>query len=323
MKILHLQPKKILCWDFFAFSSNPDKASSNSDKVSPKTAVFQKKGVNFFLEPLKCLEFEEKYYLLDGYQRWRFLEKENDYPFLVFSSFSLEELWLTKLFNKCQKLNLFELAENIKIFAKFLKISEIELWHRLDFKPIFSNINLFKLVLEMGERKQILQKFLPAEKWSLQTYKVFRVLDNKAIEKLQQKFASVRFNANEWKQILGFLVALKRVKKVSFLELLDLIEAPAQLPEYSPQKRYDNWCRVLFALSNPIAHKIQQQRKEKILNLKLIPQIKLNYASDFEKKELNFCFKTKNSNEFKKILLFLQNKLNFAESQVEDLYKII
>ena len=67
----------------------------------------------------------------------------------------------------------------------------------------------------------------------------------------------------------------------------------------------------------------KQQRKEKILNLELLPQIKLNYASDLEKKEISFYFKTRNSNEFKKILLFLQNKLELAESQIEDLYKII
>ena len=271
------------------------------------------------------MELKGKYYLLDGYQRWRYLEKERSYSFLVFSSFSLEELWLTKLLSKWQnqKLNLFELAENIKIFAKFSKISEIELWSRLNFKPIFSNINLFKLVLEMEERKQILQKILPAEKWSMQTYKVFQILDNKALEQLQQKFSPTCFNANEWKEILGFLTTLKKIKKIPFLELLDLIEAPEQLPEYSHQKRFNDWRETLFALSNPIAHQIQQNRKEKILNLKLPPQIKLNYASNFEKKELDFCLKTKNSNELKKALLFLQNMLISSEIQIEDLYEII
>ena len=277
------------------------------------------------MEPLKCLELKGKYYLLDGYQRWRYLEKERSYSFLVFSSFSLEELWLTKLLSKWQnqKLNLFELAENIKIFAKFSKISEIELWSRLNFKPIFSNINLFKLVLEMEERKQILQKILPAEKWSMQTYKVFQILDNKALEQLQQKFSPTCFNANEWKEILGFLTTLKKIKKIPFLELLGLIEAPEQLPEYSHQKRFNDWRETLFALSNPIAHQIQQNRKEKILNLKLPHQIKLNYASNFEKKELDFCLKTKNSNELKKALLFLQNMLISSEIQIEDLYEII
>ena len=103
--------------------------------------------------------------------------KRKELFFFSIFIFSLEELWLTKLLSKWQnqKLNLFELAENIKIFAKFSKISEIELWSRLNFKPIFSNINLFKLVLEMEERKQILQKILPAEKWSMQTYKVFQI----------------------------------------------------------------------------------------------------------------------------------------------------
>ena len=88
----------------------------------------------------------------------------------------------------------------------------------------------------MEERKPTLQKILPAEKWSLQTYKAFQFLSNKEIEYLQQKFMPVSFNANEWKKILNFLTALKRVKKVSFLKLLDLIETPAQLPEYSQQK---------------------------------------------------------------------------------------
>ena len=273
--------------------------------------------LNFFLGNITLF--------LDGYQRWRYLEKERSYSFLVFSSFSLEELWLTKLLSKWQnqKLNLFELAENIKIFAKFLKISEIELWSRLNFKPIFSNINLFKLVLEMEERKQILQKILPAEKWSMQTYKVFQILDNKALEQLQQKFSPTCFNANEWKEILGFLTTLKKIKKIPFLELLGLIEAPEQLPEYSHQKRFNDWRETLFALSNPIAHQIQQNRKEKILNLKLPHQIKLNYASNFEKKELDFCLKTKNSNELKKALLFLQNMLISSEIQIEDLYEII
>ena len=297
----------------------------NSEKNNLETTVSKINETDFFLEPLKCLELKGKYYLLDGYQRWRYLEKERSYSFLVFSSFSLEELWLTKLLSKWQnqKLNLFELAENIKIFAKFSKISEIELWSRLNFKPIFSNINLFKLVLEMEERKQILQKILPAEKWSMQTYKVFQILDNKALEQLQQKFSPTCFNANEWKEILGFLTTLKKIKKIPFLELLDLIEAPKQLPEYSHQKRFNDWRETLFALSNPIAHQIQQNRKEKILNLKLPPQIKLNYASNFEKKELDFCLKTKNSNELKKALLFLQNMLISSEIQIEDLYEII
>ena len=203
MKILQIKPKKILQWDFFTLPLN-------SEKNNLETTVSKINETDFFLEPLKCLELKGKYYLLDGYQRWRYLEKERSYSFLVFSSFSLEELWLTKLLSKWQnqKLNLFELAENIKIFAKFSKISEIELWSRLNFKPIFSNINLFKLVLEMEERKQILQKILPAEKWSMQTYKVFQILDNKALEQLQQKFSPTCFNANEWK-ILGFLLYFK------------------------------------------------------------------------------------------------------------------
>ena len=161
MKILHIKPKEILQWNFFALPPN-------SEKNNSKVAVSKINETDFFLDPLKCLEFKGKYYLLDGYQRWRYLEKESSYPFLVFLSFSLEELWRTKLLSKWQnqKLNLFELAENIKIFAKFLKISEVELWHRLDFKPILSHVNLLKLVLEMEEQKQILQKFLPAEKWS-------------------------------------------------------------------------------------------------------------------------------------------------------------
>ena len=318
MKILQIKPKKILQWDFFTLPLN-------SEKNNLETTVSKINETDFFLEPLKCLELKGKYYLLDGYQRWRYLEKERSYSFLVFSSFSLEELWLTKLLSKWQnqKLNLFELAENIKIFAKFSKISEIELWSRLNFKPIFSNINLFKLVLEMEERKQILQKILPAEKWSMQTYKVFQILDNKALEQLQQKFSPTCFNANEWKEILGFLTTLKKIKKIPFLELLDLIKAPEQLPEYSHQKRFNDWRETLFALSNPIAHQIQQNRKEKILNLKLPPQIKLNYASNFEKKELDFCLKTKNSNELKKALLFLQNMLISSEIQIEDLYEII
>ena len=271
------------------------------------------------------MEYKGKYYLLDGYQRWRYLEKENRYPFLVFESFSLEELWLTKLLSKWQnqKLNLFELANTIKSFAKFLKTSEVDLWYRLDFKPMLSHVSLLKLVLEMDERIQILQKILPAEKWSLQTYKAFQFLSDKEIEKLQKKFTSVCFNANEWKKILGFLTTLKKVKKVSFSKLLDEIEAPKQLPEYSQQKKFEDWRKTFFALINPITHKVQQQRKEKILNLELLPQIKLNYASDLEKKEISFYFKTRNSNEFKKILLFLQNKLELAESQIEDLYKII
>ena len=318
MKILQIKPKKILQWDFFTLPLN-------SEKNNLETTVSKINETDFFLEPLKCLELKGKYYLLDGYQRWRYLEKERSYSFLVFSSFSLEELWLTKLLSKWQnqKLNLFELAENIKIFAKFSKISEIELWSRLNFKPIFSNINLFKLVLEMEERKQILQKILPAEKWSMQTYKVFQILDNKALEQLQQKFSPTCFNANEWKEILGFLTTLKKIKKIPFLELLGLIEAPEQLPEYSHQKRFNDWRETLFALSNPIAHQIQQNRKEKILNLKLPHQIKLNYASNFEKKELDFCLKTKNSNELKKALLFLQNMLISSEIQIEDLYEII
>ena len=318
MKILHIKPKEILQWDFFALPPN-------SEKNNSKVAVSKINETDFFLDPLKCLEFKGKYYLLDGYQRWRYLEKESSYPFLVFLSFSLEELWRTKLLSKWQnqKLNLFELAENIKIFAKFLKISEVELWHRLDFKPILSHVNLLKLVLEMEEQKQILQKFLPAEKWSLQIYKAFRVLSNKEKEKLHQKFSPTNFNANEWKEILGFLTTLKKIKKIPFLELLDLIKAPEQLPEYSHQKRFNDWREILFALSNPITYQIQQERREKIFNLKLLPQIRLNYALNFEKKELNFYFSTKNSSELKKILIFLQNKLHSAESQIEDLYKNI
>ena len=37
----------------------------------------------------------------------------------------------------------------------------------------------------------------------MQTYKVFQILDNKALEQLQQKFSPTCFNANEWKEILG------------------------------------------------------------------------------------------------------------------------
>ena len=323
MKILQIKPKKILQWDFFALPPKPE--TSNSNIANPKTDSIKIKEGDLFLEPLKCIELKGEYYLLDGHQRWRYLEKENSYPFLVFESFLLEELWQKKLLYKWQnqKINLFELAKSIKNFAKFLKISEIELWYRLDFTSIFSRINFLKLALEMEERKPTLQKILPAEKWSLQTYKAFQFLSNKEIEYLQQKFMLVSFNANEWKKILNFLTALKRVKKVSFLKLLDLIETPAQLPEYSQQKKFEDWCKVLFALSNPITHQVQQQRKEKILNLELLPQIKLNYASDFEKKELNFYFQTKNSDELKKILLFLKNKVKSAESQIEDLYKII
>ena len=224
---------------------------------------------------------------------------------------------MCSIFKKNQKLNLFE---SIKSFAKFLKTSEVDLW--FGFQAYAFPCKSFE-VIEMDERIQILQKILPAEKWSLQTYKAFQFLSDKEIEKLQKKFTSVCFNANEWKKILGFLTTLKKVKKVSFSKLLDEIEAPKQLPEYSQQKKFEDWRKTFFALINPITHKVQQQRKEKILNLELLPQIKLNYASDLEKKEISFYFKTRNSNEFKKILLFLQNKLELAESQIEDLYKII
>ena len=179
------------------------------------------------------------------------------------------------------------------------------------------------MVSKENERIQILQKILPTEKWSLQTYKAFQFLSDKEIEKLQQKFSPTGFNANEWKEILGFLTTLKKIKKIPFLELLDLIKAPEQLPEYSHQKRFNDWRETLFALSNPITHQIQQHRTEKIKSLQLLPQIQLNYASDFEKKRLNFYFSTKNSDELKKILLFFKNKVKSAESQIEDLYKII
>ena len=56
---------------------------------------------------------------------------------------------------------------------------------RLDFKPMLSHVSLLKLVLEMDERIQILQKILPAEKWSLQTYKAFQFLSDKEIADLQ------------------------------------------------------------------------------------------------------------------------------------------
>ena len=323
MKILQIKPKEIFQWDFFAFSSKLETISEQQN--STKETIPKIKNTDFFLEPLKCIELKGEYYLLDGYQRWRYLEKENRYPFLVFESFLLEELWQKKLLYKWQnqKINLFELAKSIKNFAKFLKISEIELWYRLDFKPILSHVSLLKLVLEMDERIQILQKILPTEKWSLQTYKAFQFLSDKEIEKLQQKFSPTGFNANEWKEILGFLTTLKKIKKIPFLELLDLIKAPEQLPEYSHQKRFNDWRETLFALSNPITHQIQQHRTEKIKSLQLLPQIQLNYASDFEKKRLNFYFSTKNSDELKKILLFLKNKVKSAESQIEDLYKII
>ena len=108
---------------------------------------------------------------------------------LLFQSLIQEELWLTKLLSKWQnqKLNLFELANTIKSFAKFLKTSEVDLWYRLDFKPMLSHVSLLKLVLEMDERIQILQKILPAEKWSLQTYKAFQFFKRQRNRKITKK----------------------------------------------------------------------------------------------------------------------------------------
>ena len=56
MKILHIKPKEILQWNFFALPPN-------SEKNNSKSCFFE---TDFFLDPLKCLEFKGKYYLLDG-----------------------------------------------------------------------------------------------------------------------------------------------------------------------------------------------------------------------------------------------------------------
>ena len=100
MKILQIKPKKILQWDFFALPPKPE--ASNSNIANPKTDSIKIKEGDLFLEPLKCIELKGEYYLLDGHQRWRYLEKENSYPFLVFESFLLEELWQKKLLYKWQ-----------------------------------------------------------------------------------------------------------------------------------------------------------------------------------------------------------------------------
>ena len=75
---------------------------------------------------------------------------------------------------------------------------------------MLSHVSLLKLVLEIHERIQILQKILPQKSGLCRLYKAFQFLSDKEIEKLQKKFTSFVLMLTNGNLILGFLTTLDK-----------------------------------------------------------------------------------------------------------------
>jgi len=159
------------------------------------------------------------------------------------------------------------------------------------------------------------------ENWQISdfAFEILQKLSKEDREKLKTFLEDLKPGLNKMNEIAGEIYEISKRDKISVVKILNKIENYVFSSKMNRREKIEEARHFLKKLRYPFFTAKVEQLLEKIKELKLPPNIKINYPQNLEKKELEIKIKAKNFSDFKKALDLLKQKVPL----VDEIFKVL